>query len=156
MHPFLKKPDAGCPLAGFRYIAPLFRLTEDLRVSAGNRVCYTGERKKPERAVRFPFCKDAASAQNNQQGGPMFNPIKAAEAVKDELIQNPKLLQEWNEKANTDPGAVRKAIIEMAAKHNIKMSEGELKFTLKAAKPFLSKLNESTRKEAEELFSKMV
>lgn len=86
----------------------------------------------------------------------MFNPIKAMEAVKDELTQNPKLLHEWNVQASTDPAAVRKAIIDMAAKHNIKMSEGELKFTLKAGKPFLSKLNDTTRKEAEELFSKIV
>lgn len=85
----------------------------------------------------------------------MFNPLKAAEIMKDELINNPALLREWNKLASTDPAKVRKDIIAVAEKHGVKMSEGELKLALKAGKPFLGKLNPDIKQDALELFDKL-
>lgn len=85
----------------------------------------------------------------------MFNPINAAKAVKDELTKNPQLLHEWNKLADTDPAAVRKAIIDTAAKNGLKLSEGQLKLAVKAGKPFLGKLDAAMREQAEQLFSKL-
>lgn len=85
----------------------------------------------------------------------MFNPVNAMKAVKDELTKNPELLNEWNRQADTDPEAVRKAIIEMAAGHGIKLSAGQLKLAVKAGKPFLGKLNPAVREQAEQLFAKL-
>ena len=85
----------------------------------------------------------------------MFNPLAAAEAVKQELTKNPQLLGEWNKLADTDPGAVKKAILELAAKHGIKMSEGQLKLALAAGKPFLGKLTQTVKEQAEQLIKKL-
>lgn len=85
----------------------------------------------------------------------MFNPANAVKAVKAELTKNPGLLREWNQKADTDPEAVRKAIIEMAAGHGIKLSAGQLKLAIKAGKPFLSKLDPAAKEQAEQLFAKL-
>lgn len=85
----------------------------------------------------------------------MFNPANAIKAVKDELTKNPALLGEWNKLADTDPQAVRKAIIDMAAGHGIKLSDGQLKLAIKAGKPFLSKLDAGAKEQAEQLFAKL-
>lgn len=85
----------------------------------------------------------------------MINPAAAIKAVKAELTENPELVREWNKLADTDPEAVKQAIIATAAQHDIKLSAGQLKLAAKAGKPFLNKLNPDIREEAKELFSKL-
>lgn len=85
----------------------------------------------------------------------MMNPAAAMKAVKAELTENPQLVKEWNHLADTDPEAVREAMIQKAADHGIKLTKGQLKLAAKAGKPFLSKLNDSVREEAQQLFSKL-
>ena len=85
----------------------------------------------------------------------MFNPLAAADAVKKELTSNPNLLGDWNKLADTDPNAVKQALIDLAAKHGIKMSEGQLKLALAAGKPFLGKLSQAVREQAEQLIKKL-
>ena len=50
---------------------------------------------------------------------------------------------------------MRKAIIDMAANHGMKMSAGQLKLAVKAGKPFLGKLAPAVREQAEQLFAKL-
>lgn len=85
----------------------------------------------------------------------MFNPAKAIEAVKEALTKNPALLGEWNKLADTDPAAVRQAILKLAAEHGIKMSEGQLKLACAAGKPFLGKLDSAAKEQAEQLMKKL-
>lgn len=85
----------------------------------------------------------------------MINPAAALKVAKDELLKNPELIKKWNAQADTDPESVRQEIIAMAAAHGVKLSAGQLKFAVKAAKPFLGKLSPENRKHCEELFKKI-
>lgn len=85
----------------------------------------------------------------------MFNPAKALDVIKDELTKDPQAIHKWNEMATKDPAGVRKAILDKALEHGVKMTDGNLKMALKMAKPFLGKLDEDRRKQAEELISKI-
>lgn len=85
----------------------------------------------------------------------MFNPAKALEVIKAELTKDPQAIHKWNEMATKDPAGVRKAILDKALEHGVKMSEGNLKMALKMAAPFLGKLDADRRKQAEELIKKI-
>lgn len=86
----------------------------------------------------------------------MFNPLKAKDAIQAALSENPKQLEEWNKQADTDVPGVRKAIIAVAEKHGVKLSENDLKTAFKMAKPLLGKLPADKRQIVEQLISKIV
>lgn len=85
----------------------------------------------------------------------MFNPVAAGEALKKELADNPKILEQWNTQAGSDPLGVKKAIIDTMAKHGIKMNEGQLKMALGLVKPLLGKLQPAIKEHAEQLIGKL-